>query len=156
MKLCIVNEDHLPWNVPRKAIKACPGRGRGPLSHFESGMPSLFLHGTSVVCVNLFIAATTRGPHGPESASVLLVDLTVILGMLWADLESGYCYCSSTSLNLYDSSISYHYPSVLWIGGKWGSEKLSDTQEVGKWYTWELLTHIEKSQNQASDRFFFA
>ena len=46
MNLCIVNEDHPPCNVPRKAIKACPGRGQPllgslwpshPLSHLESG-----------------------------------------------------------------------------------------------------------------------
>ena len=29
--LCIVNEDHLQCNVPRKAIKACQGRDRGAL-----------------------------------------------------------------------------------------------------------------------------
>ena len=33
-------------------------------------MLSLFLHRTSVVCVNLFSASTTHRPHGPESASL--------------------------------------------------------------------------------------
>ena len=28
VNLCIVNEDHPRYNVSRKAIKACPGRGR--------------------------------------------------------------------------------------------------------------------------------
>ena len=43
MNLCRVNEDHLRCNVPRKAVKACPGRGwlslwsSRPLSHLESG-----------------------------------------------------------------------------------------------------------------------
>ena len=45
VNLCIVNEDHPQCNGPRKAIKACPGRGQlswalsGPLalSHLESG-----------------------------------------------------------------------------------------------------------------------
>ena len=46
MNLCIVNEDHPQCNVPRKAIKACLGRGWAllgllwpslPLSHLESG-----------------------------------------------------------------------------------------------------------------------
>ena len=37
MNLCIVNEDHPQCNVPRKVIKAGPGKGWGPLSHLESG-----------------------------------------------------------------------------------------------------------------------
>ena len=31
MNLCIVNEDHPQCNVPRKATKACQGKGRGAL-----------------------------------------------------------------------------------------------------------------------------
>ena len=31
MNLCIVNEDHPQWNVPRKAIKDCQGKGQGAL-----------------------------------------------------------------------------------------------------------------------------
>ena len=46
MNLCLVNEDRPRCNVPRKAIKACPGRGQvllgslwpsRPLSHLENG-----------------------------------------------------------------------------------------------------------------------
>ena len=33
-------------------------------------MASLFLHRTSVVRVNLFVAATTHGPHRPGSTSM--------------------------------------------------------------------------------------
>ena len=39
------------------------------LSHSESGHAIPFLHRTSVVHVNLFIAATTHGPRRPGSAS---------------------------------------------------------------------------------------
>ena len=51
MNQCIVNEDHPQCNVPRKAIKVCPGRGRAlswalssplALSHLESGYPVPF------------------------------------------------------------------------------------------------------------------
>ena len=70
MNLCIVNEDHPQCNVPRKAIKACPGRGRGTLSHLERGHTVPFLHRTSVVCVNLLVAAITHGSRGPESTSL--------------------------------------------------------------------------------------
>ena len=70
----MVNEDHPQYNVPRKAIKACSDRGQvsGPLPLSLTqrvAMSSLFLHRTSVVRVNLFIAATTHGPCGLGSAS---------------------------------------------------------------------------------------
>ena len=55
--------------MPRKAIKACPGRGRDVLSHSESGHAVPFLRRTSAVPVNLFTAATTHGPHWSESTS---------------------------------------------------------------------------------------
>ena len=58
MNLCIVNEDYPQCNVSRKTIKACPGRGQGPLSHLESGHAIPFLHRISVVHVNLSVAAT--------------------------------------------------------------------------------------------------
>ena len=75
MNLCIVNEDHPQCNVPRKSIKACPGRGLSgsfswalssllALSHLESGHATLFLHRISVVRVYLYITATTPDPVG--------------------------------------------------------------------------------------------
>ena len=54
MNLCIVNEDRPQCNVPRKTIKACPGRGRGirALSlTWRAATQPLFLHGFSVVRV---------------------------------------------------------------------------------------------------------
>ena len=64
------------------------------------------------------------------SSLIVLVDLTVTLGTWWGDLESSCCYCSSTSFNVSNSFISYCQPSVLWIGGNWGPEKLSDTKKL--------------------------
>ena len=74
VNLCIVNEGHPRCTVPRKAIKACQGRGwalsRGlslvllPSLTERVAMPSLFLHRISVVHVNLSIAATTHGSKG--------------------------------------------------------------------------------------------
>ena len=65
----------LQCNVPRKAIKVCPGRGRalsGPLTLSLTqrvAMPSLSLHRISVVRVNLSIAFTTYGSLRLGSAS---------------------------------------------------------------------------------------
>ena len=53
--------------MPRKAIKACPGRGQGPLSHLESG------HAVPT-SLNLFLAATTQEPRGPGYTSANLSD----------------------------------------------------------------------------------
>ena len=67
MNLCIVNEDHPRCNVPRKAIKACPGRGQGPLAlslTYRMAMHSLFLHGTSVVHVNCLLQPQHTDPAG--------------------------------------------------------------------------------------------
>ena len=71
MNLCIVNEDHPQCNGPRKAIKACPGRGQPLLG---SLWPSLSLREwpchpffSTGFPVNLSIAATTHGSHGPGS-----------------------------------------------------------------------------------------
>ena len=54
---------------PEKQLKPVQA-GVGALSHSESGHAVPFLHRTSVVCVNLFIAATTHGPRRLGSASV--------------------------------------------------------------------------------------
>ena len=69
MNLCIVNEDYPPCTLPRKTIKACPGRGQLSLSwalssalalsHLDSGHATPFLHRISVVRVYLYIVATT-------------------------------------------------------------------------------------------------
>ena len=74
MNLCIVNEDYPPCTLPRKAIKACPGRGRlflswtlsSPLalSHLESGHAIPFSSQDLVVRVYLYTAATTPDPAG--------------------------------------------------------------------------------------------
>ena len=63
--------------MPRKAIKAFPGRGQHSLSwalsspltlsHLESGQAVPFSHGISVVHVYLPIAATTQDPVGQDS-----------------------------------------------------------------------------------------
>ena len=45
----------------------------GPSLTQRVAMPSLFLHRTSAVCVNLFVAATKHGPLGPESRSTVRV-----------------------------------------------------------------------------------
>ena len=68
---------HSKWgpsscNVTRKAIKACPGRSGGPLSHLERGHESLFPPRTSVVHVNLFVVATTH-PTGQGLHHVALL-----------------------------------------------------------------------------------
>ena len=49
--------------------KACPGKGRGALS-LRVAVSSLFLHRTSAVHVNLFIASTTYGFRWMESESL--------------------------------------------------------------------------------------
>ena len=52
MNLCILSEDHPQCNVPRKAIKACQGKGQA-LSPWESGLAVPFPPRDSVVRVNL-------------------------------------------------------------------------------------------------------
>ena len=78
MNLCIVNEDHPRCNVPRKAIKACPGRGWAlwgplwpscPLSHLESGHAVPFsLQDFCSPCVFVYCCHNT-GSCWPGSAS---------------------------------------------------------------------------------------
>ena len=77
--LCIVNEDHPRCNVPRTAIKACPGRGRvlswahsGPhaISHWESGRAVPFSpQDFCSPCVFVYCCHNT-GSCCPGSASV--------------------------------------------------------------------------------------
>ena len=51
MNLCIVNRTILDvLTVPRKTIKACSGKGGGPLSHLENGHASLFSTGLGSPC----------------------------------------------------------------------------------------------------------
>ena len=70
--------------MPRKAIKACPGRGRAlslalsPSLTQRAAMPSLFLHRISVVRVYLYIAATTPDPVGLDPRQVVMFYFTIM------------------------------------------------------------------------------
>ena len=79
VNLCIVNEDHPRCNVPRKAIKACPGRDQlslswalsSPfaLSHLESGHAVPFSpQDFCSPCVFVYCCHNT-GSHWPGSES---------------------------------------------------------------------------------------
>ena len=63
--------------MPRKAIKACPGRGWGPLSLREQLCHPFFLHRTSAVHVNLLFTTSTHGPHWPESKSPACLQVSI-------------------------------------------------------------------------------
>ena len=123
MNLCIVNEDHPQCNVPRKTIKACPGRGWAlswalssplALSHLESGhavpfspqdfcSPCEFVyccHNTQIplagICINTWPVLPHRGDF--ETALSLL-----ICSEWWWELVAsvGSCMpCSGSSLSL--------------------------------------------------------
>ena len=79
MNLCIVNEDHPQCNVPKKAIKACQGRGRSlswalssplALSYLESGHAILFSpQDFCSPCVFVYCSHNT-GSCGPGSVSL--------------------------------------------------------------------------------------
>ena len=76
--LCIVNEDHPRCNVPRKAIKACPGRGQGPLSHLESGHaipfpPQGFCSPCEFVCCSHSTGTPPAGVHVTQAHSITSV-----------------------------------------------------------------------------------
>ena len=80
VNLCIVNEDHPPCNVPRKAIKACLGWGSSlswalssplALSHLESGHAAPFSpQDFCSPCVFVYCRHNT-GSRGPGSASLM-------------------------------------------------------------------------------------
>ena len=59
--------------MPRKAIKACQGKGQGALPLREWPCPPSSSP-DSVICVNLSIAARTHRSLGPGSASRLCMD----------------------------------------------------------------------------------
>ena len=95
MNLCIVNEDHPQCNVPRKAIKACPGRGRaflgalsGPhtLSHLESGHVVPFsLQDFCSLCIFVYCSHNT-GSCWPGSTSLGSLQWTLLCS--WKFLPS--------------------------------------------------------------------
>ena len=66
--MCIVNEDHPQCNVPRKAIKARQGKGRGALLLREWQRRPFSSTGVGSLCVSVYCRHNTES-HGPGSAS---------------------------------------------------------------------------------------
>lgn len=62
-------------------MKACPGKGQGTLS-LRAAVPSLFLHRTLVVCVNLFTASTTT-PAPLGGACIKVREAEEVRARLW-------------------------------------------------------------------------